>query len=353
MRDNIHLFHHNVKREYGNLSGMKLAHFRTNTILSGWSNLAIAQTLRDIGHRCLLGAIPVDWSGAVRYKLALAEYERIITEMPTIGQLAECDAVLVSGPEYIFKWLEQLYGSAWKSRVMSGRPVIAFHMESSVRKDRSFNFEAAKQWANVHYYPDPRDAERFKGLWQRPAVDLFWFMPLTNQEKRLDVGFAGSLYSSRSKYLEALMPHMQGIEFRTGFPMAADIFGEIHTSWVKNYLYSIASMKIHLCLPSNNSSFDVGRVYETLAVGTFCLAPFPDNPSDLKDKQHLCRYVSPEDVAKQIRHYLAEPTERQLIASIGHEWVKKNCDLRLVLERVLEESVPGYSSPELISKENA
>ena len=75
---------------------MKIAVFRTNTILASWTTWAIPATLRAMGHEVLAAALP---GSLGNLQVSQGEYSAITREMPTIEQLRTCDAVLVVGPE--------------------------------------------------------------------------------------------------------------------------------------------------------------------------------------------------------------------------------------------------------------
>ncbi len=315
---------------------MRIARFNTGTIFSSWTNLSTAQTLRSLGHEVLEGVIPTNEHGAVLHQLSPHRYALVKAAMPTLEQLDGCDVILVSGPDYVEAWLHVLYGlNAW-SKLKARK--VAFHLESFGREDRQARYESYAAWYDVHFFPDPRDAERFGGHHVLAAVDTELFKPCAHlgacgqhcqaqrtQEKKYDAAFVGSLYGKRMEYLARLLPLIPEIDFRAGGVAARDIGGECHREWAELLVRNLRQIKVHVGLPSNNARIMVSRPFETMACGTFLLTYRTDD-SLFRDGVH-CRMYDPDhpqELAELIRYYLAHEDEREAIAQAGHAEILRN-----------------------------
>ena len=330
---------------------MRIARFNTGTIFSSWTNLAVADTLRGMGHEVFEGVIPTNEHGAVMHQLGPHQYRRAVAGMPTLEQLESCEVILVSGPEYIAAWLHTLYGQDAWLRLKARR--VAFYLESSQREDVSYHYESFMPWYDVHFFPDPKDAERLGGHHLMASVDTTMFKPcalhacgeeersaecLSHRlaEKKYDAAFVGSLYGKRMQYLARLLPLIPEIDFRAGGVAALDIGGECHREWAELLVRNLRQMKIHVALPSNNATIMVSRPFETMACGTFLLT-YQTDDALFKDGVH-CRMYNPEEpemLAEMIRYYLAHEQEREAIAACGMEEVRRNYSLGRRLEEVL------------------
>jgi len=325
---------------------MRLAHFHTNTILSSWSALAIPETLRRMGHEVLEGSIPTNYQGAVIHHLGRREFQDAVARMPKWEDLQQCDAILVSGPEYVAVWLNTLYGKQnWCSLKV---PRLGFHLEASDRGDHNFHYEQWQEWSSIHFYPSPEDAKRFKGHYVLAAVDTEMFKPAAeadsksgcekaNGTKKYDVGFVGSLYPKRLEFLTRLLPLLGDLDFRAGGVTVRDISGERHRDWAELLVENLRQLRIHVGLPSNNIKMMVARPLETMASGTFLLT-YRTQDNVFRDGEH-CRFYDPEDpseLADLIHYYLKHEGERESIARAGCQEVRQNFSLEKRLGEVLE-----------------
>ena len=331
---------------------MRIAYFHTGTVLSSWSLFSLAHTLRSLGHEVLDGTIPTNANGAVLHQLGRTEYERFIAGMPSLERLQECDVVLVAGPEYVAVWLNTLYGKNNWCNLKARR--VALYLESSHREDVRFRYEVFADWYNVHFFPDPADAQRFGGHHTKCSVDTGMFKPclLEGQpghacdqdcysrrmkEKKYDAAFVGSLYPKRIEFLTKLLPLLPEVDFRANGVAVRDLGGECQREWAELLAKNIRQIKVHVALPSNNMTMMVARPFETLACGTFLLTyNTQDNP--FRDGVHCRIYdpAKPKELAEMIRYYIAHEDEREAIARSGYEEVRKNYSTRQYLAEVLE-----------------
>jgi glycosyltransferase involved in cell wall biosynthesis len=334
---------------------MRIARFNTGTILSSWSYLAVAATLRSLGHEVIEGVVPTNDFGAVMYQLTPHQYRRAVAGMPTIEQLKSCDVILVSGPDFVSAWLQQLYGKEEWLRL--GACKVAFYLESSGRLDYKTPYEACAEWYDVHFYPDPGDAERFGGHHLVPFVDIEMFKPCDThtsgdcdepcrarraQQEIYDAAFLGSLYTKRVEFLKRLLPLIPEIELRAGGVAVRDLGGERHRDWARLLVSNLRQIKIHVGLPSVNSRMLVARPFETMACGTFLLTYKTDDDL-LRDGEH-CRIYDPdkpEELAEIIRYYLANEGEREAIAKAGLAETRRNYSSTQRMAEVLEIACPG------------
>jgi len=334
---------------------MRIARFNTGTILSSWSYLAVASALRSLGHEVFEGVIPTNDFGAVMHTLTPHQYRRVLASMPTLEQLRSCDIILVSGPDFVMAWLHQLYGIAeWRKL---GACKVAFYLESSGREDYQTPYAACAEWFDVHFYPDPGDAERFGGHYLVPFVDIEMFTPCDShssgdcdepcrvrhmQQKIYDAAFLGTLYTKRVELLKRLLPLMPEVEFRAGGVAVRDLSGERHREWAQLVVSNLRQIKVHVGLPSVNSRMLVARPFETMACGTFLLTYKTDDDL-LRDGEH-CRIYDPEkpgELAEMIRYYLANEGEREAIARAGLEETRRHYSSTQRMAEVLEIVCPG------------
>lgn len=331
---------------------MRIARFNTGTILSSWTNLAVAGALRSMGHEVLEGVIPTNAHGAVIHQLGRQEYERAMGGMPTLDQLKTCDVILVSGPEYVAVWLNTLYGKEeW--RKLSAKKV-GFYLESSQREDVQFQYEIFADWYDVHFYPDPRDAQRLKGHHIIPYVDTEMFRPCDlekdsghdcsngcrtrrMQAKKYDAAFVGSLYGKRMQFLTRLLPLIPEIDFHANGVTVRDLGGECQREWAQLMVKNLRQIKVHVALPSNNTNMIVMRPFETLACGTFLLT-YKTNDNLLRDGEHCRMYdpEKPEELAEMIRYYVSHEDEREAIAKAGFEEIRRNYSIQKRMTEVLD-----------------
>jgi glycosyltransferase involved in cell wall biosynthesis len=313
---------------------MKIAHFHTNTILSSWTNLAVLDAFKELGHETYRGAIPVNQHGAVLTKVSSQQFQEVKTACPTFEELQDCDFILISGPEYLSHWLDSLYT---KKKWMTLKNKIGWHLESSSRKDLAIKYEDFLEWSDIHFFCDPEDVTRFKGHQMPLAVDTKMFNPGIYTTKRYDVGFVGTVYPKRVEFLNSLKPHLGSTMFRAAGVSVRDLGGECQEDWAKLLVNNIRQLKIHVNLPSNNSNMWTSRPFETMACSTFLLTPKLDQDI-FEDGIHCVFYdpLNPEELAERIRFYLSHDYEREAIARKGCIKVRQEFSLIKKMDEMLK-----------------
>jgi glycosyltransferase involved in cell wall biosynthesis len=328
---------------------LRIARFNTGTILSSWTNLAMAGTLRTLGHQVLEGVIPTNDHGAVMHQLGPHHYRRVLATMPTLEQLQDCDVILVSGPDYVSAWLHGLYGKQEWCQLKARK--VAFYLESSEREDFQSRYALFSDWYDVHFFPDPEDAERFGGHHILACVDTEMFRPcalhphseclpecqvLRLRDKKYDAAFVGSLYPKRVQYLARLLPLIPDVDFRAGGVSVRDLGGECQREWAELMVANLRQIRVHAGLPSNNATMMTMRPFETMACGTFLLT-CRTSDNLFRDGEHCCMYddAKPEELAELIRYYLAHEDERETIAAAGLAEVRRNYSLSQRMQEVL------------------
>jgi glycosyltransferase involved in cell wall biosynthesis len=299
-----------------------------------------------MGHEVLEGPIPTDHQGRVIHRLGRREFQAAAASMPKWADLEKCDAILVSGPEYVLVWLNTLYGKQkWCGLKV---PRVGFYNETSDRGDHNFHYEQLQDWSSIHFYPSLEDAQRFKGHYALGAVDTEMFKPgggtgsnhgcaRAGRTKKYDAGFVGSLYPKRLEFLARLLPLLEDVDFRAGGVAVHDIGGERHRDWARLLVENLQQLKIHVGLPSNNIRMTVSRPLETMACGTFLLT-YRTEDNVFRDGTH-CRFYNPEDpkeLAELIHYYLEHDGERESIAQAGCQEVRQNFSLEKRLGEILE-----------------
>jgi len=298
---------------------MKLAYFHTNTILSSWNFWGAAHTLRRMSHEVLDAAIPTNEHGAVILTVTGEQFENFRAIFPSLDYLNQCDRIVVAGPEYVSPWLGSLYGADWQR--LTARK-IGLCLESSTRAEY-LAIDQVGQDYDVCYYPDPRDVERIPNArLQRPHIDVERFSTV-GIPKLCDVGFVGSLYPKRQRFVQSLQRRL-GVQFCLGDVRVHSLEGEHQELWTSLYVRSINRLRIHVSLPSINP-MTVTRPFETMACGVFLLES-TELPEPLDDGTHYRRYDehNPQELARLIEYYLAHEQEREQIARAGQRAVREH-----------------------------
>ena len=268
---------------------MKIAYFHTNTIRSSWTLWAAARTMRRLGHEVLDCAVPTDHNGrviprAIGFKPA---------GFPTLAELRTCDRVIVCASEYCDLWLREFYGPGWFHLRK-----WAIYVESTSRNDVELGRSLSEysDW----FWPDSADAARYGGQQLHPFVDTKMFAPDPSALKTVDVGFMGTLYKKRERFLAYVQTPIV-----CGQVSAFGLQGEAHEVWTRLYVDALHSMRIHVDLPSNNPMM-TSRPFETMAAGT-CLVTWCKLPEPLQAGYHYMRYTSPEHLDGILSCLLARP----------------------------------------------
>jgi spore maturation protein CgeB len=79
------------------------------------------------------------------------------------------------------------------------------------------------------------------------------------------------------------------------------------------------------------------RIYDILGAGGFCITNFQaELPMFFENEKHLVWYYSNEDLYDKVDFYLRHDTERERIASAGHDHVRTTCTYESRITKILE-----------------
>lgn len=107
----------------------------------------------------------------------------------------------------------------------------------------------------------------------------------------------------------------------------------IHQTYIK------AINQSRIFVTSNNVFGSLSMKYtEVLSCGTFLLADRPEDFDYLnfKDGEHLVLYSNMKDLSDKVKYFLEHPKEREMIASKGMEFVRKNHSNKTRMEYQIE-----------------
>lgn len=144
------------------------------------------------------------------------------------------------------------------------------------------------------------------------------------------------MYKKRAEYIGRIgypLVRIQSVtsnDVRKSFELLADAY---------------CAPKIFVNLPAY-SRLLVTKVTEVMACGTFLLTPRLDHPTaqrnmlPFENGRHLVYYdpEAPENLAAIIRHYLANPKEREAIAAAGQVEVVENHAMHLPLMKIIQDA---------------
>lgn len=163
--------------------------------------------------------------------------------------------------------------------------------------------------------------------------------------KTIDVSFVGGLASNHSRriaLLEAIARELPVELYLSSFkgipnksPLHDRVRGEV---WGRDMYDVLRRSKITL-----NSHIDAAngmagnmRLYEATGVGTFLLTDnSPNLPTLFQPGVHVGAYDSAEDCIAKIKYFLANDTQREVIAKAGQEHTLRNHTYRLRLTELL------------------
>jgi hypothetical protein len=303
-----------------------------NYLASHYALFSYRETLERMGHQVLDCPLPGN---------QIHDLENVKKRMPPTDVLNQCDVILAGFFEYVQPWLAQVYGFENWSKLKV--PVIARFDESMDRTDLQLpvRIEELKRWATHYSFPAAQDAEKYGGDWLPFGADTTIFRS-ARVSKLYDVGFVGSLYPTRKKYINELAPHLgRDINVRIGNALVQDLSGICERESTELLAHNYRQCRIFLCLPPL-SRLIVEKVFDVISCGTFCMFPkllgdAEKNMSLFADGHEIVYY----DVgffienAKQIKYYLDHDAERERIASNGSKKVHELYGLDQMLEKLL------------------
>lgn len=315
---------------------MKIALFYPkNYLASHYALFSYRETLERMGHQVLDCPFPGN---------QIHDLENVKKRMPPIEVLNQCDVVLSTFHEYVQPWLLMVYGfENWsKLRV----PVVARFDESMDRLDLQLpvRIDELKRWAQHYSFPAAQDAEKYGGDWLPFGADTRIFRPWSPVlPKPYDVGFIGTLYPTRKKYMDGLAPHIgRDVNVRVGNAIVQDLSGFRERESTQLLAENYRQIKIFFCLPPM-SRLLVEKIFDVMACGTLVMYPrlvgdAKSNMSIFKDGEHIVYYEPGYVVenAGQIKDLLTNTNKRETIARAGCELVHSKYTLDMMLDHMLQ-----------------
>ena len=316
---------------------MKLAIFFPRNTFAGWASLGgYTQTLRRMGHdvtECVLSGNQPHDIVPMRAKL------------PTIAQLAACDAVISFYHEYTQPWLAALYGlEAWAPLV---EKTIARFDESMDRADLNLpgRLPELLAWVKHWSFPAAQDAKKYGGQWQPFGADTTMFKPLGSvgltEQKKYGAAFVGQLYGPRLEYAQRMAQQPDQITLQCGQVGVQELNGMREPQSTHLLAKTYRQIKVFFCLPPL-SRLVVGKVCEVMACGTFVMYPrlpgeAAENLSVFEDGTHIIYYEHGyiRENVKQIKRWLEHDEERESIAQAGCRKVREELSLERMLDQLL------------------
>lgn len=348
---------------------MKICFIFCGSITAGWSvGDGLANALQKAGHKVL--RIP-----------------RGRQDCPslTVEALNVADAIIVSGPEHIFRshvkgggpngynlTKEELTMYEWKNEVKP--PKIFMYHESNHREDQTFGFEDYLQYADYHFFPAIQDAEMFdqehfakgRSFWLPFGVDTDVFKPIVcpvckgwkqfapdckkclgtgtqPSPKDIEVGFVGMMYPKRNTFIAQLSHHMkQGRDpwVTIGNVQVLDIDGPAWTDQVNRLAQNYRRCKVFFNMPAY-SELLVSKVAEVMACGTFVLTPMLEGaaePNCIFEHAKDLAYYRPANLpflVQTLREFTERDQQREQIALAGMAKVHKTLSLKVQVPEIL------------------
>lgn len=312
---------------------MKIAAFFSDSPFASWGqSRGLPAVLRRMGHD--LVDIPVPPA------------QRVTTsQIAKINKpIADCELILVSGPEHLRDWINQFYPQWDKLKA----PKVGWYHESfHAREDYSLTYENFRAMFDYHLFPDKDDAEKYKGAWLPLGVDTKMFnSPFCDCAKRgnsccsncgsaekrdIDCAFIGLMYPKRQRFYEELKPFLKGIPLRvnSGNVVVHGIDGMDVERTAKLMAETYRRIKVFVTFPAVCNVL-VAKILESMASGCYLVAP--TQPLELKN---YAAYSNAKECAKKIREALELAPYREKIARAGCEEVHSNHRLESRLEAIL------------------
>src|SRR5882762_8033107 len=353
-------------------SGLKLCLVFCGSVTAGWSaGDGLANALQKAGHQVL--RIPRG---------------RQDCPLLTVQALNVADAIIVSGPEHIFRTHvkggqpngynlteDELTIYEWKHEVKP--PKIFMYHESNHREDQTFGFEDYLTLGDSHFFPAIQDADTFdqehfakgRSFYLPFGVDTDVFRPLAcpsckggvtklacklclgsgaqRSPKDIDVGFVGLLYDKRQRFLANLSQHMkQGRDpwVVVGNVQVLDMDGPSWTDQALRLAMNYRRVKVFLNMPAY-SELLVSKVPEVMACGSFILTPMltgagEANCAIFEHAKDLAYYhhTNLPFLVQTMREFAERDDMRERIASAGMAKVHEKYSLKVQIPEILEKA---------------
>lgn len=304
-----------------------------NFLASHYALFSYKETLTAMGHEVTQISFPSN---------EVHDVNTIREQMPAIDTLNSYDVIIVGFVEYVQPWLSAVYGFATWCKLKV--PVIARFDESMDRGDLGLpaRVPELKRWANYYSFPAAQDAEKYGGQWLPFGADVRIFGTAMRSEKKYDVGFVGTLYPTRRKYLDALVPHIGGgVKVNVGNVMVQDLSGIRELESTELLAENYRQIKVFFCLPPA-SRLLVEKIFDVMACGSLVMYPClhgdaAKNMSIFRNNEHIVYYEPGYmlENAAQIKDLLENTEKRERIARAGCEMVHSKYTLVQMLDHIL------------------
>lgn len=159
-------------------------------------------------------------------------------------------------------------------------------------------------------------------LTQWAAGDKNLYAPLPSAQCRYQVSFVGSAYGNRTRWIAEL--GKRGIEvacFGHGWPhgaVSADDVTRIIRESAISLNFGDSEIMLNGLIPRRSRQLKA-RVFEVPGAGGFLLTEQADHLDDYyRPGREVAVFEGIDDLAQKIRHFLANPQERDEIAQAGH-----------------------------------
>jgi len=304
---------------------MRLAYWYPSSTFTAWSiTHGAVDALRRMGHEVLDCGIVAGTQSLNR------------PEYPSLAQLGEMDGIIISGPEYMEKYITALYPEWGKLKV----PKAAWMHETVKREDYgSINMESVKRLADITYCPAIQDTAY--GLAFLPfGVDTEVFRPEPKVERDIQACFIGLLYQKRQNYLARITPHLGKIELKLGNVEVKE-GGMVHIrKTALAYADVLRRIKVFVNLPSL-SQLLVTKIYEVAASGACMVTPIlkgiaGGNHEYLRG--NICFYdeEDPASAAKMVESLLSNDENRACLADTACKQMHSEHRIELRLQKILD-----------------
>jgi hypothetical protein len=182
--------------------------------------------------------------------------------------LAGHDMIFVSGPEYLWRDLVDVFPS-WGSLDI---PKVGWLHETVEREDYATNRIAVAGKLPLsdilrvtpRLFTQAHQDQKYGMPWVQCGVDLEMFKPL-GFTKRYETVFVGAVYEKRRKFLNQFEPSLEVVRFNRADAPDDD-----------SYVQYINKAHVVLNLPSM-SDMSTARVFEVMACGTALITPRTEN----------------------------------------------------------------------------
>ncbi len=201
------------------------------------------------------------------------------------------------------------YGNEWLPELSSiNKPKVLWIIDSH-KIAKEINAYSARNNVDINLVTWKNHLDLFdRSVWFPPCYPSDLITPYDDWEKKYQVGFCGSR-GNRGDWLDRLTNDV-------GLKQNIFVLGAGMVQCINSY-------RIHF---NRNETPDVlaFRTVETLGCGAFLLTDDSGNVLDLfEDGRHLCIYSSYEGCLLKIKYYLEHEDERERIATLGYDLVKR------------------------------